>query len=47
MADKAAGYTVLDLFGSWNICDQWRLSAGIYNLTNREYYLWQRVRGVY
>lgn len=45
--DKADGYTVLDLFGSWNITDQWRLSAGIYNLTNREYYLWQRVRGVY
>lgn len=45
--DKADGYTVLDLFGSWNISDQWRLSAGIYNLTNREYYLWQRVRGVY
>ncbi len=45
--DKADGYTVLDLFGSWNISEQWRVSAGIYNLTNREYYLWQRVRGVY
>ena len=45
--DKADGYTVLDLFGSWNLSEQWRLSAGIYNLTNREYYLWQRVRGVY
>lgn len=45
--DKADGYTVLDLFGSWNISEQWKISAGIYNLTDREYYLWQRVRGVY
>jgi hemoglobin/transferrin/lactoferrin receptor protein len=42
--DKADGYTVLDLFGSWNISPQWKLSAGLYNLTDREYYLWQRVR---
>lgn len=44
--DKADGYTVLDLYGSWNITPQWRVSAGIYNLTDREYYLWQRVRTV-
>ncbi|MCF7749361.1 TonB-dependent hemoglobin/transferrin/lactoferrin family receptor [Bacillus subtilis subsp. subtilis] len=44
--DKADGYTVLDLYGTWNLTPQWKLSAGLYNLTNREYYLWQRVRGV-
>lgn len=44
--DKADGYTVLDLYGSWNITPQWRVSAGIYNLTDREYYLWQRVRTI-
>lgn len=44
--DKADGYTVLDLYGSWTITPQWRLSAGLYNLTNREYYLWQRVRSI-
>ncbi len=42
--DKADGYTVLDLTGTWNITAQLRLTAGIYNLTDREYYLWQRVR---
>lgn len=44
---KADGYTVLDLYGTWNVTPQWKLSAGIYNLTDREYYLWQRVRGVH
>ncbi|GAB3048003.1 TonB-dependent hemoglobin/transferrin/lactoferrin family receptor [Stenotrophomonas tumulicola] len=43
---KADGYTVVDLVGSWNVTPQLRLSAGIYNLTDREYYLWQRVRGI-
>ena len=33
--------------GSWNVTEQLRVSAGVYNLTDREYYLWQRVRGVY
>lgn len=44
---KADGYTVLDLVGSWNVTEQLRVSAGVYNLTDREYYLWQRVRGIY
>ncbi|MDR6095878.1 TonB-dependent hemoglobin/transferrin/lactoferrin family receptor [Stenotrophomonas sp. SORGH_AS_0321] len=44
---KADGYTVLDLVGSWNVTEQLRVSAGVYNLTDREYYLWQRVRGVF
>jgi len=41
---KADGYTVLDLTANWNITSQLRVTAGIYNLTDREYYLWQRVR---
>ena len=36
-AAPADGYTVLDLYGSWNITPQWRLSAGIYNLTDKFY----------
>lgn len=44
--DKADGYTVLDLYGTWNVTPQWKLSAGLYNLTNETYYLWQRVRNV-
>jgi len=44
--DKADGYTVLDLYGTWNVTPQWKLSAGIYNLTNEKYYLWQRVRNI-
>jgi len=42
--DKADGFTTVDLYGTWHITDSLRLSAGVYNLTNQEYYLWQRVR---
>lgn len=42
--DKADGYTVFDLYGTFNISDNLRITAGVYNLTNQEYYLWQRVR---
>lgn len=43
---KADGYTVFDLHGGFNITDNLRVTAGLYNLTNQEYYLWQRVRVV-
>lgn len=39
-------YTVVDLMANYEISPQWRLSAGIYNLFDEEYYQWQRVRFV-
>ncbi|MGP9802119.1 TonB-dependent hemoglobin/transferrin/lactoferrin family receptor [Rheinheimera sp. NSM] len=39
-------YTVVDLMANYDISPQWRLSAGIYNLFDEEYYQWQRVRFV-
>ncbi|NRQ43561.1 TonB-dependent hemoglobin/transferrin/lactoferrin family receptor [Rheinheimera sp. YQF-2] len=39
-------YTVVDLMANFDISPQWRLSAGIYNLFDEEYYQWQRVRFV-
>jgi hemoglobin/transferrin/lactoferrin receptor protein len=39
-------YTVLDLFGTFNVTPNVRLSAGVYNLTDEKYYLWPRVRFV-
>lgn len=39
-------YTVVDLMANYDISPQWRLSAGVYNLFDQEYYQWQRVRFV-
>lgn len=39
-------YTVLDVFGNFNVTPNMRLSAGVYNLTDEKYYLWPRVRFV-
>lgn len=39
-------HTVVDLMANFDISQQWRLSAGIYNLFDEEYYQWQRVRFV-
>lgn len=39
-------YTIVDLMANYDISPQWRLSAGIYNLFDEEYYQWQRVRFV-
>ena len=43
-AYKARAYTLLDLFGSYDISSRLHLTAGIYNVFNKEYYLWNRVR---
>ena len=40
-------YTVLDLFGDVEIVTGLRLNAGIYNVFDKEYYLWPRVRYVH
>lgn len=41
-----AGYTVLDLAGSWQISPVWSLQARIDNLTDRRYWRWSDVRGL-
>lgn len=45
-AYKARAYTLLDLFGSYDITPKLHLTAGVYNVFNKEYYLWNRVRTV-
>ena len=37
-------YFVLDLTGFYTLTEHWRLTAGINNLTNKEYYPWATVR---
>ncbi len=44
--ERANAYTVVDLFGTWNITDKLRLTAGVYNLFDEEYYQWYRVRSL-
>ena len=43
-AYKAREYTLLDVFGSYDITPKIHLTAGVYNVFNKEYYLWNRVR---
>jgi hemoglobin/transferrin/lactoferrin receptor protein len=43
-AYKAREYTLLDVFGSYNITSKLHLTAGVYNVFDKEYYLWNRVR---
>jgi hemoglobin/transferrin/lactoferrin receptor protein len=38
--------TTLDLRGQWRITPSMRLNVGLYNLTNRTYWLWSDVRGL-
>ncbi len=45
-AYKAREYTLLDVFGSYAITPKINLTAGVYNVFNKEYYLWNRVRTV-
>ncbi|MRI42352.1 TonB-dependent hemoglobin/transferrin/lactoferrin family receptor [Stenotrophomonas sp. MH181796] len=43
-AYKAREYTLLDVFGSYAITPKLHLTAGVYNVFDKEYYLWNRVR---
>lgn len=43
-AYKARAYTLLDLFGSYELTSKLHLTAGVYNVFDKEYYLWNRVR---
>lgn len=39
-------YTVVDLTASWQVHPRVRISAGVFNLTDRKYWLWSDVRDV-
>jgi len=43
-AYKAREYTLLDVFGSYDITSRLHLTAGVYNVFDKQYYLWNRVR---
>jgi hemoglobin/transferrin/lactoferrin receptor protein len=43
-AYKAREYTLLDVFGNYAITSRLQLTAGVYNVFDKEYYLWNRVR---
>lgn len=42
---RTPGYGVLDLTGFYKVGDDVTLSAGLYNLTDKKYWLWDDVRG--
>ncbi|WP_277589463.1 TonB-dependent receptor [Pseudomonas chlororaphis] len=42
---KTPGYGVLDLTGFYKVSDDVTVSAGIYNLADKKYWLWDDVRG--
>ncbi|MGE7956443.1 TonB-dependent receptor [Pseudomonas sp. NPDC089530] len=42
---KTPGYGVLDLTGFYKVTDDVTVSAGVYNLTDKKYWLWDDVRG--
>ncbi|HVJ38708.1 MAG TPA: TonB-dependent receptor, partial [Stenotrophomonas sp.] len=45
-AYKARAYTLLDLFGSYKLSPRLRLTGGVYNVFDKEYYVWNRVRTI-
>ncbi len=42
----SGSYTTFDVFGSFQASDHVRINAGVYNLTDEEYYPWARIRNV-
>lgn len=40
-----AGFGILDINGYYNVNDKLTIRGGIYNLTNKEYSLWEDIRG--
>ncbi|EJM83776.1 TonB-dependent receptor [Pseudomonas sp. GM60] len=42
---KTPGFGVLDLTGFYKVTDDVTVSAGVYNLTDKKYWLWDDVRG--
>lgn len=43
---EPAGYGTLDLTGWWQMTEQVSLNAGLFNLTDKEYWQWGDVRGL-
>lgn len=43
---EPAGYVIYDAIGYWRVTDQLRLSAGVYNLADREYTAYLDVQGL-
>lgn len=44
--EYASEYTLFDLYGSFNVSKNLRINAGVYNLFDKEYYLWSRIRSL-
>jgi hemoglobin/transferrin/lactoferrin receptor protein len=42
---KSPGFGMLDLTGFYKVTDDVTVSAGLYNLTDKKYWLWDDVRG--
>ena len=42
---KTPGFGILDLSGFYKVTDDLTVSAGLYNLTDKKYWLWDDVRG--
>jgi hemoglobin/transferrin/lactoferrin receptor protein len=42
---KSPGFGILDLSGFYKVSDDVTVSAGLYNLTDKKYWLWEDVRG--
>jgi hemoglobin/transferrin/lactoferrin receptor protein len=40
------GFAVFDLLGYWNLTKQLVLNAGVFNVTDRKYFLWSDLQGV-
>ncbi|WP_137820415.1 TonB-dependent hemoglobin/transferrin/lactoferrin family receptor [Pseudomonas sp. 2FG] len=43
---QPSGYGLLDLNGWWQVTDEFSLNAGLFNLTDKEYWQWGDVRGL-
>ena len=43
---QTSGYGVLDLNGWWQMTDAFAVNAGLFNLTDKEYWQWGDVRGL-
>jgi hemoglobin/transferrin/lactoferrin receptor protein len=42
---QAPGYVTIDLLAGWQINPSMSLRAGLFNLTDRQYWAWSNVRG--
>ncbi len=43
---SSPGYAAFDLIGYWNLSKQAALNFGLFNLTDRKYFLWSDMQGV-